>query len=268
MTPSNIMSRSFPRALVWAFGLLLALVVQLPQTALARDVPPLQAHVNDTAGMLTPDERTQLEQKLAAYEQRTGRQFALLTIDSLDGDDLEGFSIRVVEAWKLGQKGKDSGLMLLVVKNDHKLRIEVGYGLEGTVTDAFTSRVIRNLLAPALRAGNVAAGLDQAFGALMAQAAGEDPPAGVNALKDSDPAPESGSSHIVGWIVLLLVLSPILIPLLLFGGRAGRGGRGGWGGGGFGGGGFGGGGFGGGGGGGGFSGGGGGFGGGGSSGSW
>ena len=274
MTPnSRAGSLPLPRALIWLCGMLLALLVQSPRAAYARDVPALQAHVNDTAGMLAPNERERIEQQLTDYEHRTGRQFALLTIDSLEGEDLEGFSIRVVEAWKLGQKGKDSGLLLLVVKNDHKLRVEVGYGLEGTVTDAFSSRVIRNLLAPAMRAGNVASGLEQAFGALMAQAAGEDVPG--NALKGVEPAPESGGSHILAWIVLLLFVSPVLIPILLLGSRGGRRGGGGWGGGGWGGGGFGGGGFGGGGGwggggggGGGLSGGGGGFGGGGSSGSW
>jgi uncharacterized protein len=265
-----------PKALLWVFGLLLALLVQMPRAAYARDVPPLAAHVNDTASMLSPDERAKLEQKLTDYEHKTGRQFALLTIDSLNGDDLEGFSIRVVEAWKLGQKGKDSGLLLLVVKNDHKLRVEVGYGLEGTVTDAFSSRVIRNILTPAMRAGSVAPGLEQAFGALMAQAAGEDQP--NHALDDPEPTQDPGGSHVIGWLVLLLFLAPVLIPFLLLrsrGGGWGGGGRGGWGGGGFGGGGFGGGsgwgsggGFSGGGGGGGFSGGGGGFGGGGSSGSW
>jgi uncharacterized protein len=263
--------------LLWLCSALLALCVQLPAVALARDVPALSAHVNDTASMLSPDERTRLEQKLSDYEHKTGRQFALLTLDSLSGDDLEGFSIRVAEAWKLGQKGQDNGLVLLVVKNDHKLRIEVGYGLEGNVTDAFSSRVIRNVLVPAMRAGTVATGIDQAFDALMAQAAGEDVPQSV--LKDHGTGqPDSGPS-VIGWLVLLLFLAPILIPLLLFKTAFGRRGRGGfWGGGGFGGGGFGGGGFGGGGfggggfggagGGGGFSGGGGGFGGGGSSGSW
>jgi uncharacterized protein len=270
-------TRGFSRALLWVFGALLALCVQLPAVAYARDVPALSAHVNDTASMLSADERGRLEQKLVDYEHKTGRQFALLTIDSLADDDLEGFSIRVAEAWKLGQKGKDDGLVLLVVKNDHKLRIEVGYGLEGNVTDAFSSRVIRNLLVPAMRAGTVASGIDQAFDALMAKAAGEDVP--QSALKDPSVAqPDSGAPNIVGWLVLLLFLAPVLIPILLFRTAAGRRGRGGfWGGGGFGGGGFGGGGFGGGGfggggfgggGGGGFSGGGGGFGGGGSSGSW
>jgi uncharacterized protein len=265
-------TRGLSRALLWVFGALLALCVQLPAVAHARDVPALSAHVNDTAGMLSPDERARLEQKLADYEHQTGRQFALLTIDSLDGDDLEGFSIRVAEAWKLGQKGQDNGLVLLVVKNDHKLRIEVGYGLEGNVTDAFSSRVIRNLLVPAMRAGTVASGIDQAFDALTAKAAGEDVP--QSALKDhSADQPDSGAPNVIAWLVLLLFLAPVLIPLFLFRTAIGRRGRGGFWGGGFGGGGVGGGGFGGGGGGGGFSGGGfsgggGGFGGGGSSGSW
>ncbi|HTA91776.1 MAG TPA: TPM domain-containing protein, partial [Polyangiaceae bacterium] len=248
------MSRSRPRLqsvertsrlLLWLFSALLALLVQWPAVAQARDVPKLEAHVNDTANMLSPDERARLEAQLVAYEQKTGRQFALLTIDSLNGDALEDFSIRVVEAWKLGQKGKDSGLLLLVVKNDHKLRIEVGYGLEGVVTDAFSSRVIRNLLSPALREGHVEAGLEQAFGALMAQAAGEDPTAQLPPGTLSEPPPEPRSSPFA-WFALLLFLAPFLIPVLLLGARGGRGGGfgggGRWGGG-FGGGGFGGGGF-------------------------
>jgi uncharacterized protein len=259
----------------------------LPGSAFALDVPPLVAHVNDTAGMLNEGERSQLEQQLADYEHKTGRQFALLTIPTLDGDALESFSVRVVEAWKLGQKGKDSGLLLLVVQKEHQLRIEVGYGLEGTVTDAFSSRVIRNLLVPAMRAGNVAGGLEQAFDLLMKQAAGED----VAAPEAAAPASGGRSSSPFGLLVILLIAAPVLIPILIAIGRGGGGpgggggfggggvgrgfrrggfGGGGFGGGGFGGGGFGGGGFGGGGGsdGGGFSGGGGGFGGGGSSGQW
>jgi uncharacterized protein len=252
----------------------LALVLA-PHAAFALDVPPLQAHVNDTANLLSAPERAQLEQQLTAYEQQTGRQFALLTIDSLAGDALESFSIRVVESWKLGQKGKDSGLLLLIVKDDHKLRIEVGYGLEGTITDAFSARLIRTVLVPAMRAGQAAAGIGEAFQQLQRQAAGEDVP-GKNPVANDAGDGARGGTNWSGLLVLLLFGAPILIPLLIAarGGRGGRGG-GGWGGGGFGGGGggggggFGGGGFGGGGGGGGgFSGGGGGFGGGGSSGSW
>jgi uncharacterized protein len=240
-----------------------------------RAVPPLTAYVNDTAHLLSESVRAQLEQKLSDYERKYGRQFALLTIDSLEGDAFENFSIRVVEAWKLGKKGKDDGLLLLVVNKEHKLRIEVGYGLEGEITDAFSARVLRNVLVPAMRAGNAAVGIDQTFSLLMQKAAGEEVAAPAGA---ADRPPRRRNSSPFGWLVLLFFISPILIPLVLARMRGGGGGRwgggggfggGGFGGGGFGGGGFGGGGFGGGGGGGGFSGGGGGgFGGGGASDSW
>jgi uncharacterized protein len=254
--------------------LTVALLIAWPVFAQERAVPPLTAHVNDTAQLLSEPARTRLEQKLSEYERRSGQQFALLTIDSLDGDALESFSIRVVEAWKLGKKGKDDGLLLLVANKEHKLRIEVGYGLEGSITDAFSARVIRNVLVPAMRGGNAAAGFDRAFSLLMQKASGEDV-----AAPEGVAEPRRRSSSPFGWLVLLFFISPILVPLVLArlrGGGGGRWGGGGWGGGGFGGGGFGGGGFGGGGGGwggggggGGFSGGGGGgFGGGGASDSW
>jgi len=275
MIPPSSTQPSSSRALRWLLlscWAVLGLFMALPAAAQERAVPPLTAHVNDTANLLSPSARERLEQKLSDYEQKNGRQFALLTIDSLDGDALESFSIRVVEAWKLGKKGKDDGLLLLVANKEHKLRIEVGYGLEGTITDAFSARVIRNVLVPAMRAGNAASGFDQAFGILMQKAAGEDVAAPEGA---ADREPRRRSSSPFGWLVLLFFISPILIPLVLArmrgggGGRGGPWGGGGWGGGGWGGGGFGGGGFGGGGGGGGFSGGGGGgFGGGGASDSW
>jgi uncharacterized protein len=260
---------------------LFALGVLLPRVAFALEVPPLRAHVNDLAGMLSPAAEQSLEQRLSNYEAKTQQQFALLTIDTLDGDALEDFSIRVVEAWKLGKKGKDDGLLLLIVKRDRKLRIETGYGLEGDITDAFSARVIRNVIAPALRAGDAEQGIDQAFTALMQKASGQVVDDRALAKNPQQKQRKQGPS---GFAILVLLF--ILLPIVLrfFGGGGGRGGGrgrgalgdalifgagygagrwsgggGGWGGGG---GGWGGG------GGGGFSGGGGGFGGGGSSGSW
>jgi len=255
------------RVIAWLATLLIAFVALAPTNALARAVPPLGGHVNDTAGLLTPAAEQKLEQKLDAYEQKSQHQFALLTIESLDGDALEDFSIRTVEAWKLGKKGKDDGLLLLIVKADHKLRIEVGYGLEGDVTDAFSSRVIRNVLTPALRAGKADQGVEQAFDVLMQKASGDTVPDSAVA----PPPAKSGGASPFALIALLFFLLPFLLPLLLsrrgggfrVGGLGGFGGYGGgWGGSGRGGGGWGGG------GGGGYSGGGGGFGGGGASGSW
>jgi uncharacterized protein len=267
------LSAPLSRVWVWLAKLVLAVLVFAPASAFARDVPPLQAHVNDTAHLLSSEGAERLEQKLSSYEQRSGHQFALLTIDSLDGDAIEDFSIRVVEAWKLGKKGKDDGLLLLIVPGDRKLRIEVGYGLEGDITDAFSARVIRNVLTPALRAGKAEQGVSQAFDVLIQKASGE-------AVPESAVAPPKrgeGGGSLLPFLVLLLFLLPFVLPLLfgrgrgrrggiVLGGLGGFGGYGGWGGssrggwGGWGGGG--------GGGGGGFSGGGGGFGGGGSSGSW
>jgi uncharacterized protein len=245
-------------------------------TARALEVPTLAGRVNDRAGLLAPEARQTLEQKLEAHEKATGQQFAVLTLESLEGEALEEFSIRVVEAWKLGKKGKDDGLLLLVVKAERKVRIEVGYGLEGSIPDALAARVTRNIIAPAFRKGDYSAGIARAVDALIAAGAGEEvalPGASKDRAHDSGPFAR---------ILTLLAAGPVLlIFLLMLLGRMGGGGRGtrrragwygaGWGAGlgsgGFGGGSFGGGGFGGSSGG-GFSGGGGGFGGGGASGSW
>lgn len=266
------------RVLLRLARLLLALALLTPGAVLAREVPALRAHVNDTADMLSAEAEQKLEQRLNAYEQRSQHQFALLTIDSLDGDSLEDFSIRTVEAWKLGHKGKDDGLLLLIVKNDRKLRIEVGYGLEGDVTDAFSARVIRNVLTPALRAGKAEQGIDQAFSVLMQKASGEAVPDAAVAPPAKRRQSGGGGAPLFVFVLLVLVVLPFLLSRggmgrgsrtgFLLGGLGGFGSGGGWGSRGGGGWGGGGGGFGGGGGGGWGGGGGGGFGGGGSSGSW
>ena len=238
--------------------------------ARAGDVPALRAHVNDYAQLMPADRAAALEARLSAYEARTKHQFALLTVASLGGQDIEGFSIQVAEQWKLGSKARDDGLILVVARDERKMRIEVGYGLEGVIPDAIAARVVRDVLTPAFRGGDFAGGIDSAFGALMHAAGGDLPGDAPVAKPARKPNPMS-------------LLGPILFPLFLFfmlrriSGRGGMGAMGGYllgsalggghrgfGGGGFSSGGFGGGGF----GGGGFSGGGGGFGGGGSSGSW
>jgi uncharacterized protein len=245
------------------FGVAVALL-GWPLTVAATDVPALRGHVNDYADVIPDDAEARLERKLSDYENTTGRQFAVLTMKTLGGDDIEGFSIRTVEAWKLGQKKQDNGLLLLVVPGDRKTRIEVGYGLEGEITDLRSSRVIREILTPAFRQGDYAGGIERGLDSLMGQR-------GAGAT-DTAPTQAVRRGPQIGFELVVLILF-FVFPLLgwLFGGRGGsrrRYGRsygGGYWGGGFGGGGFGGGGFG---GGGGFSGGGGGFGGGGASGSW
>jgi uncharacterized protein len=232
-------------------------------TASALDVPPLnERQVNDLAGMLDPAYAQALESKLATYERATGHQFALLTVPTLDGDVVEDFAVRAFETWKLGDAKRDDGLLLVVALEDRRMRIEVGYGLEGAVTDLFAGQVIRDVLTPAFREGRAAEGIDKAFDLLMAKAQGIE--VGV-----PQPRARRGSGIGAGSVIFIVIL-------ILFFSRFGGGGGGGRrrrGGilflpGGFGGGGFGGGGGGWGGGGGGFGGGGGSSGGGGASGSW
>ena len=141
--------------------------------AAALDVPPLRGRVNDLAGLLAPSTARELEGKLEAYERETGHQIAVLVIPTLEGDPVEDFSIRVVEAWKLGSGGRDDGLLLLIAVADRKARIEVGHGLEGAVTDAVSARVIRDTLGPALAGGVPDKGVRDALDALMLAAAQE-----------------------------------------------------------------------------------------------
>src|SRR3954468_10377311 len=127
----------------------------------ARDVPFLSGRVDDTAGMLSADSRQRIEAKLAALEKETGAQVAVLTIDSLNGDPLEDYSHRVAQTWKLGQQGKDNGVLLFIVKNDRKMRIEVGYGLEGQLTDLQTHVIQDETIRPAFQRGDYDGGIEK-----------------------------------------------------------------------------------------------------------
>src|SRR5207248_9377413 len=110
-----------------------------------------------------------INEKLAAFEQRSGAQFIIYTFPTLDNEALEDFTIRCAEKWKVGNKKYDNGLILFVFVKERKIRIEVGYGLEPTVTDAFSSRVIREDIAPHFQKGDYAGGLNAAADALIAQ---------------------------------------------------------------------------------------------------
>ena len=120
----------------------------------ALEVPPLRGRINDYAALLSPDKTRELETRLAQFEKETGHQIALLTIPTLEGDSIEDFSIRVAESWKVGQKGFDNGAILIVAAKDRRLRIEVGYGLEGVLPDAIASRIIREVIVPEFRTEN------------------------------------------------------------------------------------------------------------------
>jgi len=263
-------------------------------------VPPQGARVTDLTGTLTDEQKSSLEQTLRSFEERKGSQVAVLLVPSTAPESIEQYALRVAEQWKPGRKNVDDGAILVVAKDDRTLRIEVGYGLEGALTDAACKRIISEIIVPRFRRGDfhggVAAGVDR----ILRVIDGEPLPApaarrpggarGIGAIlpvimilalvvggvlhtvlgRFPGALVTGGAVSVVAWMLagaisIALVAGVIaFLFTLLGGGMGGRGlGRGGFGGG-FGGGGFGGGGF----GGGGFSGGGGGFGGGGASGRW
>ena len=152
------------------FTLLLFL---LPVAGYPLDVPPLTGRVNDTAGMLSTGTRQQLESELAAFEKAESTQVVLLTVPSLEGEPIEQFGIKVAEAWRIGQQGTDNGAILILSKQDRKVRIEVGRGLEGRLTDLVSGRIIRNEMSPRLKAGDIDGGVTAGLLAIMAAVKGE-----------------------------------------------------------------------------------------------
>ncbi|MBI3219289.1 MAG: TPM domain-containing protein [Bacteroidetes bacterium] len=144
--------------------------------------------VHDEAHILKAETVDQLEKDLASYEDSTSNQIAILIIQSLEGEVLEDFSIKVAEKWKLGSKKNDNGVLLLIAVDDHKMRIEVGQGLEGALTDAHSNRIIRNEMAPEFRRGDYDAGVLAAIisikAAIRGEYAAED---ASNNLDDMDP---------------------------------------------------------------------------------
>lgn len=165
------MKRSFFSSAV----LLLTIVVLsfLAQTSSALEAPPLKGRINDYASMLTPSTVQTLEQKLASFERETSNQIVLLTIPSLEGDAIENYAIRVAEAWKIGQKDKNNGVILILAKKERKIRIEVGTGLQGVLPDITAGQIIRNVIAPNLRSGDVDKGISAGLGAIIDATKGE-----------------------------------------------------------------------------------------------
>jgi len=153
--------------------LILAILALMPFPAVALDTPQLTGRINDYAGMLSPEAAARLEQKLAAFEGETSNQVVVLTVPSLDGDDIDSFSIRVADAWKPGQKGKDNGVILILARAERKVRIEVGMGLQGVLPDITAGRIIRNVMRPYLQSGNYDQGIVAGTDAIMAAAKGE-----------------------------------------------------------------------------------------------
>jgi uncharacterized protein len=177
--------------------------------ASALEVPALSGRIVDLARLLPADVAQSLDREMAEHEKRTGNQVAVLTIPSLEGESLEEYSHRVATTWKLGGKGVDNGVLLLVVPGERRIRIEVGYGLEGTLTDAVSSQIIRREMVPKFRTGDVPGGISSGVRAI------------VGTIEGTYTAPEKAKSRGddnsgVFWIAVLI---GALIGGPLLGGR-------------------------------------------------
>lgn len=283
---------------VLARGLcLLAFFLAIPAIYAEMAVPPLTARVTDLTGTLSPSQRDTLERELQAFESRKGSQIAVLMVPTTRPEVVEQYALRVAETWKLGRKGVDDGVLLLVAKDDRELRIEVGYGLEGAIPDAVAKRVISEIIIPFFKQGDFYGGIHAGVNRLVRLIDGEPLPppqardtswSGIFDLlpvafiavmigggflgallgRLTGAAVSGGIVGVVFWTSIGSLIGALVAGIVVFlftlaaGSSGGRGGSGGWHSGGFGGG------SGGWSGGGGFSGGGGGFGGGGASGKW
>ncbi|KKW92442.1 TPM domain-containing protein [Sphingobium chungbukense] len=258
--------------------LILALLLSIPAAG-AQTFPKLTGRVVDDAALLSPQQEQALTDKLAALERQSGRQLVVATLPDLQGYDISDYGYQLGRAWGIGDKEKNNGALLIVAPNERKVRIEAGYGLEGIMTDALSSQIIRNDITPHFKAGDMPGGIDagvDAIGKLLTlppeEAKALAAQAAANARNASD---DGGGFMVVFWLIVVAIIVISMFssrgrgrryrggsgPVILWGpgdsGWGGSGGGSGWGGGGWGGG-----------DGGGFSGGGGSFGGGGASGDW
>ncbi|WP_321533026.1 TPM domain-containing protein [uncultured Desulfuromonas sp.] len=225
--------------------ILFSLLLCGTSTLHAFEVPPSQGYVTDLAQLIDTSTERKLEQYLRDFENTDSTQLVVLTIPDLDGLPVEQAALEVAEQWQIGQREHDNGVLLLVARDDRKVRIEVGMGLEGRLTDLLAGRIVDQELLPRFRQGKYSDGIVAGVFAISDAVRGEYKGNGGDKKRDRNP---------FGLLFFLLFVLPIFLPgrrrsLFWFGGFGGGGGRGGFGGGGF-------------------SGGGGGFGGGGASGSW
>jgi uncharacterized protein len=186
------------KATLYALGLMLLLASSFAFAELVA-IPELSTRVTDLTQTLSQAEQAQLEQKLAAFEAKKGSQIALLIVPTTQPEDIAQYAIRVVEKWKIGREKSDDGVLLLIAKDDRKLRIEVGYGLEGAIPDLYAKRIISEVISPKFKQGDFYGGIDSGLDKIIG-------------LVDDEALPAPGTPEFNGMGVM------DILPILLFGG--------------------------------------------------
>lgn len=210
-------------AMRWPSLLLVLLIAAVPPTrGLAADYPPLTGRVVDQAGVISAESRSRLDQLLSAHEAKSGSQVVVVTVASLQGESIEEFGVALGRHWGIGREGEDDGVLLIVAPNEREVRIEVGYGLEGTLTDALAFQIIQNEILPRFRAGDLDGGIVAGAGAILRTLDGEYRPEPWTAR-----SADSGAADrlpIPGWVVPVLFFGIWLLVVYIVRRHGGRGG--------------------------------------------
>lgn len=191
------------KRLGWLWLLLASFLLGTAQAEVA--IPPLKQRVTDLTSTLDTSQIQTLEAKLAAFEKAKGSQISVLVLPTTQPEVIEQFAIRVVEVWKLGRKGVDDGVLLLVAKDDRKLRIEVGYGLEGALNDATAKRIVAEIISPAFKQGDFYGGIDAGVTAIIKVIDGEPLPPPTSGGQSMDADSDSLSNLLgIGFFIFLM----------------------------------------------------------------
>ena len=210
------------RKLLFGFGASLGLACvfgqagQIDSDRYRESLAP-QGYVSDWAGVFTAEQKADLENRIGAVKQTNGAELAVVTVPSLQGGEIDDFAAKLFAQWGIGQKGKDNGVLLLAAMEDRKMRIEVGYGLEGVLTDAKTGRIQDEYIVPRFKEGNYAQGLMAGADVLLKVMGGEELPA--------ESATEADTT--LGGIIFLIIFVTVFILIVRAAIKGGKGGKGG-----------------------------------------
>ena len=200
------MTASSARLAAWLLSLLLLIGAGLGAAADQPAVPRLAARVTDLTGTLTVEQKGSLETKLAAFERAKGSQIAVLIVPTVQPETVEQYALHVVESWQLGRRGVDDGALLLVARDDRKMRIEVGYGLEGALNDATAKRIISEIIGPRFTQGDFYGGIDAGVDAMVKVIGGEAlPPPSANASQSAATADGFETVLLAGFVLVFVV---------------------------------------------------------------
>lgn len=189
---------------------LLTILLAIASVRAEMAIPSLKAHVTDLTGTLSAHETAQLEHQLAAFEKAKGSQIAILIVPTTQPYAIEQYSMQVVETWKIGRKDINDGVLLLIAKNDRMLRIEVGYGLEGTLPDATAKRIISEIITPRFKQGQFAEGIQAGIEAIIGLINGETLPLPSNTHNNISPSTHPNIENLIVILIFSTVIGRIL----------------------------------------------------------